>query len=175
MAMEHYRSTLATAAVAALGLLAAAHILHPGNYEDLPRQMRTPVVSAEVPSNTMPWVDPPGRASIVSTLSSAVITSAHAAEARPTSDPQLITPEPAASKPVTQGTQASAEQLRKTEAQRRQRVAQRRARMHQASLVRKAPSAPVTDDQVSMLPAAPKPADRFDPIGSLIHGLGLDS
>ncbi|MCJ2015552.1 MULTISPECIES: hypothetical protein [unclassified Methylobacterium] len=42
--MEHYRSTLGTAAVAAIGLLVAARVLHPGNFEELPRPAR-PVAS----------------------------------------------------------------------------------------------------------------------------------
>jgi hypothetical protein len=31
--MKRHRSTLATTAIAAFGLLVAAHVLHPGNYE----------------------------------------------------------------------------------------------------------------------------------------------
>jgi hypothetical protein len=42
--MEHYRSTLGTAAVAAIGLLVAARVLHPGNFEELPGPAR-PVAS----------------------------------------------------------------------------------------------------------------------------------
>ncbi|WP_147941105.1 hypothetical protein [Methylobacterium sp. WL64] len=43
--MEHYRSTLATTAIAAFGLLVAAHVLHPGNYERSERNIRVVVVA----------------------------------------------------------------------------------------------------------------------------------
>ena len=169
--MEHYRSTFATAAVAALGLIAAAHILHPGNYEDLPRHVRAPVVAVEAPTSTMAWVDPPAHASALSALSNAVITTAQAAEVRPVLAPQLIAP----SKPTTSLAPASTEQLRKTETLRRHKMAQHRTHVRQASLSRSALKSPVMDEQVPAPEAAPKVADRFDPIGSLIHGLGLDS
>ena len=172
--MERYKSTLATAAVAAFGLVAAAHILHPGNYEDLPRHVRNPIAAVEGPISTMAWVDPPARASALDALSNAVITTAQAAEGRPIA-PQLIASELAASKPVASLAPASPEQLRKFVAPRRHKMAQRRTHMRQASLTRSAPKSPAIDEQVPALEAAPKVADRFDPIGSLLHGLGLDS
>jgi hypothetical protein len=162
--MEHYKSTLATAAVAAFGLVAAAHILHPGNYEDLPRHVRAPIVSAEVPASTMAWVDPPARASAASAVSNAVITTAQASEIGTA----------LASQPITESN-ASVEQMRKPEAPRRRKVAQRRIRVHQATLARSVPRTPAVEEQGSAPVAPLKTADRFDPIGSLIHGLGLDS
>ena len=104
--MERYKSTLATAAVAAFGLVAAAHILHPGNYEDPPRHVRTPIAAVEGPISTMAWVDPLAHASVSSALSNAVITTAQAAESRPVA-PQLMASELAASKPVASLTPAS--------------------------------------------------------------------
>lgn len=177
--MERYKSTLATAAVAAFDLVAAAHILHPGNYEDLPRHVLTPIAAVEGPISTMAWVDPPAHASASSALSNADITTAQAAESRSVA-PQLMASELAASelaasKPVASLAPASPEQLRKSAAQRRHKMAQRRTHMRQASLTRSAPKSPAIDEQVPALEAAPKVADRFDPIGSLIHGLGLDS
>ena len=59
--MEHYRSTLATTAIAALGLLVAAHVLHPGNYQRSDRSARTVVVTAEAASTPTLWADPPRR------------------------------------------------------------------------------------------------------------------
>ena len=176
--MEHFKSTLATAAVAAFGLVAAAHILHPGNYEDLPRQVRAPVVSAEARASTMAWVDPPARAGAISVLSDAMITTAQAAEAGPTQAPQptaTTVAETPVSQPDVQEARASGEQLRKVEAPRRHRVAQRRIRVHQASLTRSSPRMSAAEEQPSAPEAPSKPANRFDPIGSLIHGLGLDS
>lgn len=49
--MEHYRSTLGTAAIAAIGLLVAARVLHPGNFEQLPRPAR-PVASQSGAAST---------------------------------------------------------------------------------------------------------------------------
>jgi hypothetical protein len=44
--MEHYRSTLSTMAIAVLGLVVAARVLHPGNYEEQPRHTRSATVQA---------------------------------------------------------------------------------------------------------------------------------
>lgn len=176
--MEHYKSTLATAAVAAFGLVAAAHILHPGNYEDLPRHVRAPVMSAAAPSGAVAWVDPPARASAISALSNAVITAAQAAEAEPTLSSQSVavkTTETAASRPEARVAVVSAGQMQKPETLRRHKVVQRRTRVHQAALTRRVSRAPVVDEPASASEVAPKSGDRFDPIGTLIHGLGLDS
>lgn len=59
--MEHYKSTLATTAVAAFGLLAAAHILHPGNYERPDRKVRVVVIANETSAASTIWTDPPHR------------------------------------------------------------------------------------------------------------------
>lgn len=57
--MEHYRSTLATTAIAVIGLLVAAHVLHPGNYERPDRRARVVTVAIEAPSPATIWSDPP--------------------------------------------------------------------------------------------------------------------
>lgn len=59
--MEHYRSTLATTAVAVAGLLVAAHVLHPGNYEQPDRRARVVTVAINAPSTSTAWADPPGK------------------------------------------------------------------------------------------------------------------
>lgn len=59
--MEHYRSTLATTAIAAFGLLVAAHVLHPGNYERSERNVRVVVVADETAAMPTIWADPPNR------------------------------------------------------------------------------------------------------------------
>jgi hypothetical protein len=59
--MEHYRSTLSTAAIAIFGLVAAAHVLHPGNYEPTGRQARVVAITREVSSTPTIWTDPPHR------------------------------------------------------------------------------------------------------------------
>lgn len=58
--MEHYRSTLGTAAVASVGLLMAARVLHPGNFEELPRAARPiPAQSGAASTPVAVSVDPP--------------------------------------------------------------------------------------------------------------------
>lgn len=59
--MEHYRSTLATTAIAAFGLLAAAHVLHPGNDERPERTVRVVMVANETAAGPTIWADPPRR------------------------------------------------------------------------------------------------------------------
>lgn len=59
--MEHYLSTHLTTAIAVLGLVGAAHVLHPGNYERTDRQTRVVAVIREVPSTPTIWTDPPRR------------------------------------------------------------------------------------------------------------------
>ncbi|MDN3569954.1 hypothetical protein QWZ18_04850 [Methylobacterium longum] len=60
-AMEHYRSTLATTAIAALGLFVAGHVLHPGNYATIDRKARVITVVAATSSTPSTWMDPPGK------------------------------------------------------------------------------------------------------------------
>ena len=59
--MERYKSTLATTAIAAFGLLAAAHVLHPGNYERSDRNVRVVVIANEPATVPTIWTDPPHR------------------------------------------------------------------------------------------------------------------
>jgi hypothetical protein len=59
--MEHYRSTIATTAIAVLGLVAAAHVLYPGNYERADRQTRVVVITREATSAPTIWAGPPRR------------------------------------------------------------------------------------------------------------------
>ena len=176
--MEHYKSTLTTAAVAAFGLLAAAHLLHPGNYEDQPTRVRALGVGTPGASGVVAWVDPPARQSVSTALSGALIATAQAAEAAPaqTLSPVAKPVAEAAPSPVDrQPVHASAEPVRKPDASRRRKVAQRRIRTHQAALTRSAQSEPALDRPVSAVEPARTAATRFDPIRALIHGLGLDS
>ena len=59
--MEHYRSTLATTAIAALGLFVAAHVLHPGNYEQSDRRVRVIKIAREASAAPTIWTNPPDR------------------------------------------------------------------------------------------------------------------
>jgi hypothetical protein len=56
--MEHYRSTLATTAIAVSGLLVVAHVLHPGNYARSDRRARVVTVAIEATSPSTIWTDP---------------------------------------------------------------------------------------------------------------------
>lgn len=149
--MEHFKSTIATAAISAFGLYAAAHILHPGNFERTTYPSR-PVAAVATPASA--WVSPPAtpvapavKADASEILPSPVAwTSANAAAPARTTE---LAPEP-----------------RRTAKASRKRMSQRRAPMREAALGRpvQAPAAAQT-----------APRNRIDPIGDIIRGLGLDS
>jgi hypothetical protein len=121
--MEHYRSTLATTAIAVFGLVVAAHTLHPGNYEVQPRPVRTEAAQA-APST---WMDPPARMAVTSRPEPTISETARAAAA------DLLTPRMAAALPpgaVTAPALPSAlvapvEKARKTLVANRMKVADR--------------------------------------------------
>jgi hypothetical protein len=164
--MEHYKSTLATAAIAALGLVAAAHVLHPGNYERTTYPSR-PV--ATVASQASAWVNPPANLPVAETaLLDTTPASEVAAPAKVAAIPVAWT---SASAPLQAAEVAPAREPRRKAANaRRHKMAQRQARLRQAALARPAAQ------PVEAAPATAKPqANRIDPIGDLIRGLGLGS
>ncbi|MFC6050905.1 hypothetical protein ACFPYM_23990, partial [Methylobacterium hispanicum] len=59
--MEHYKSTFAVTGIAVLGLMAAAGILHPGNFE---RQVQPAAKGHAVAAAPTAWVDPPASRSV---------------------------------------------------------------------------------------------------------------
>ncbi|WP_286964560.1 hypothetical protein [Methylobacterium sp.] len=169
-AMEHYRSTLGTTAVAVFGLVAAAHILHPGNYEVQTRPAR-PVVTAAAPVAPAAWVNPPAHASAPETTG--------ALAAGPT--PQIAAAVPSTAMPTAPlpaEMARPAEPLRKAVATHRpkgaERGSRRAARLRHAALERTAQS-----DRPAVVAAAPQtapvaaPSPKIDPIGDIIRGLGL--
>jgi hypothetical protein len=172
--MEHYRSTLATTACAVFGLVAAAHILHPGNYEVQTRPARPAVVAAAAAAPTGPaaWVDPPAR------LAGPETTGALAAAAPA---PRIAAAIPAAAlpaDPLPAEMARSVEPPRKKAAHRLVRVERgqhRTARFRRDAIDRTAQA-----DRAAAAAAAPPPAqaaasrsERIDPIGDIIRGLGF--
>ncbi len=160
--MEHYKSTLATAAIAAFGLVAAAHVLHPGNYERTTYPSR-PVATVALQDSS--WVNPPSAPPVAGVASVAADRIA-TAKAEPV--PVAWT---SATAPLrTAEASPAPEPRRKVAHTRRHKVAQRPARLAQADLSR--PASPPVEAAPATQKAQPS---RIDPIGDLIRGLGLGS
>lgn len=166
--MEHYRSTLATTAFAVFGLVAAAHIFHPGNYEAQPRPVRVPVAIATA---TPAWVDPPADMRVAAVPN-------RTADTPGTSETSgLLAPRAMATLPPGEMTapmipSAMASQPgrgRKIAATQRRKIAQRTTRTRQASLDR----GTVAEQPSALNASAAEPKAKIDPIGDLIRGLGL--
>ncbi|GBU16935.1 hypothetical protein AOPFMNJM_4249 [Methylobacterium jeotgali] len=85
--MEHYKSTLAVTSTAVVGLLLAARILHPGNYE---REPRGPKAGGDTVTVSTDWADPPRRAPIT------VAAKGPSPGVRAILAPQAMTPDPTA-------------------------------------------------------------------------------
>ncbi|WP_245297869.1 MULTISPECIES: hypothetical protein [Methylobacterium] len=166
-AMEHYRSTLGTTAVAVFGLVAAAHILHPGNYEVQTRPAR-PAVTDAAPVTQSAWVDPPAKLAAPETTGAlAAVPAPRVAAAVP------ATAMPAAPLPAEMA--RPAESPRKTAAHRAkgtERGVHRAARLRHAAVVRTAESDRPAAAAPQTAPVA-APSQKIDPIGDIIRGLGL--
>ncbi len=179
--MEHYRSTLGTTAVAVFGLVAAAHILHPGNYEVQTRPARPAVTDAApvskpaaAPVTRSAWVDPPAKLAAPETTG-ALAAALAAAPAPRVAATVPDTAMPAAPLPAEMARPAGPP--RRTAAHRAkgtERGVHRAARLRHAALVRTAES-----DRPTVTAAAPQPASaaapsqKIDPIGDIIRGLGF--
>ena len=174
--MEHYKSTLATTAIAVFGLVVAAHTLHPGNYEVQPRVARIAAAPTDPSPEPSTWADPPARLAVSEGVRS------DPGLARPVS-PDLSAPQMAALLPPPGAVTAPAlpsaltvpaEKSGKALATHRSKLADRGtrrvARPRHAALARTA----AIDPAVAAPAASPAPAPRkIDPIGDLIRGLGL--
>lgn len=167
--MEHYRSTLATTAAAVFGLVAAAHVLHPGNYEARPRPVRAPMA---VETAATAWVDPPAE------LRVAAAPPNRAADVPASSDvPGLLAPRMLAALPpgammaptLPSAMAAQPGRERKVAATPRRKLAQRTTRSRQASLDR----GTVVEQPAAQRTDVLEPKAKVDPIGDLIRGLGL--
>jgi hypothetical protein len=176
--MEHYRSTLATTAIAVFGLVVAAHSLHPGNYEVQTRPAR-PAVAVATP---VAWTDPPAR--IAAPETTGTLRAAETAPALPSAVPApqlaaVVPPVATPAPPLPREMTSAAEPARRAAVAYRSRrfehAPRRIARLRHATLARTAQA-----DRASVAPqvarpaqAAPASASRIDPIGDIIRGLGF--
>ncbi len=175
--MEHYRSTLGTTAVAVFGLVAAAHILHPGNYEVQTRPARPAVTDAApvskpaaAPVTRSDWVDPPAKLAAPETTGALAAAPAPRVAATVPDTAMPAAPLPAEmARPAGPPRRTAAHRAKGTE-----RGVHRAARLRHAALVRTAES-----DRPTVTAAAPQPApaaapsQKIDPIGDIIRGLGF--
>lgn len=161
--MERYPSTLATTGAAVLGLIVAAHVLHPGNFEEQPRRARPATVTTEMTATAVTWVDPP-------TLKQRSVEAAPVADAAALLAPRVtVTPPPEAIMvaPLPREFVAPATS-RQADSGRRRKSVHRNVRPRQVALAREAAAPIILNDAVHRV--APKPSD---PIGELLRGLGL--
>lgn len=155
--MEHFKSTIATTAIAAFGLLAAAHILHPGNFERTTYPSR-PVATVAPQA----WANPPAAPAV------AVAAPVLKAEApQPVPAPVAWTSVQVEPPAPVRTAEAAPEHRRKAGAH-RHKLSQRSAPVRQAVLTQPAQPAAVA-------PVKKPEANRIDPIGDIIRGLGLGS
>ncbi|KAB1073003.1 hypothetical protein [Methylobacterium planeticum] len=177
--MEHVKSTLATATLAMFGLVAAAHILHPGNFDARTRRA-TPAVAVTEPAPRAPaWIDPPSR-SIPATASSSVDARTTALDIfAPATSPVTFTLASTAASmpaPVTLRDGPKTERARKAVSTRRHRFARDAARQRQASVERnRLAGSSAGKSENDKTAVATERSKQVDLIGDLIRGLGLGS
>jgi hypothetical protein len=183
--MEHYRSTLATSAFAVFGLVAAAHMLHPGNYEMQTRSPR-PAAAAAIQVAPVTWTDPPARSGAPETtgaiqtgartsglgnaVPSAIPAPRQAAVVPPGATPALRLPDEMAGPTETPRKAVAAHRPRGSG-----RSLRRIARLRHAPLARTAQAdrTVVSASVPQPAPARPEASSKIDPIGDIIRGLGF--
>lgn len=158
--MEHFKSTIATTAIAAFGLVAAAHILHPGNFERTTYPSR-PV--ATVAAQATSWTNPPALQPVAKQAALPMPVKVEAPAPVAWTSAKADAPSPAPARLA----EAAPEHRRKVGAHRR-KVSQRPAPVRQAALEQ--PAKPMA---TATVPATKE--QRIDPIGDIIRGLGLGS
>ncbi|MGT2478550.1 hypothetical protein ACU4GR_05920 [Methylobacterium oryzae CBMB20] len=157
--------------------MAAAHILHPGNYEVQTRPARPALTDAApvtkpvaAPVTRSAWVDPPAKLEAPETTGALAALPAPRVAAAVPAAAMPAAPLPAEMAPP-------AEPPRRTAAHRgkgTERGVHRAARLRHAAVVRTAES-----DRPAVAAAPPQPApaaapsQKIDPIGDIIRGLGL--
>jgi hypothetical protein len=175
--MEHFRSTLATTAIAVFGLAMAAHSLHPGN-DAVQTHPARPVAAAVEPAA---WTDPPAHLSAPETTGAirTDLRSTAPAGALPSAvpAPQQAAVMPPVASPLPGEMAGPSEPLRKTVAARRtranERAAHRSARLRHAALARTAAVERTAPPAAQSVQAAPAASSRIDPIGDILRGLGF--
>lgn len=165
--MEHYRSTIAVTGIAVLGLVAAAGILHPANFERAARPAAKPAMSVSAPTEATAWVDPPAASHVARRRSRPLPDVAALMKAEPTtvlpSDGVMVQPLPAELTLV-------AATSRKGEGTHGRKLVRRATAARQVALNRQSTDVSGSDPQQSE--QAPT-SGKIDPIGDLIRGLGL--
>ncbi len=165
--MIHLKSTLAISAIMLTGLVAASPFPYAGDQE--PRQPRR-TVSAQIapaaeaaaaPVAVTAWADPPAKSQAVADEPAIVV---NAAMGMPAID-DAVAPVVAAAPVRHVAAQAKAEQPR------RRKMARAAARQRQAAVKQTLPEAPA-ETQVATR-AAPTAAQKIDPIGDILRGLGI--
>ncbi|MDP4026096.1 hypothetical protein Q8W71_26050 [Methylobacterium sp. NEAU 140] len=156
--MEHFRSTLATTAAAVFGLVTAAHVLHPGNFEAQTRRTGPIAARTETAPVTV-WVDPPS----VLRLRTRPMSPDTAALT-----PHMTVPLPPGMTmaPIVPAEMTVVARSQPTGAVHQRKVARRGIRVQQAVLI---------PEQFPAAATGPRPAARSGdgPLDDLLRGLGL--
>ncbi len=162
--MEHYKSTFAVTGIAVLALMAAAGILHPGNFE---RQAQPAARSHAEAAAPTAWVDPPASRNVALRRAAPLSDTAALMKPEPTvalsADYAMVQPLPAELTLV-------ATTARSTREARAPKMARRAVTTRQAALIRPAADEASAAQQPT---SADAPGQKIDPIGDLLRGLGL--
>ena len=169
--MEHIRSTLATTAAAVLGLVVAAHVLHPGNFEEQQRPAKRPDAVAMAPAPATVWTDPPAASRGVATPTAVAGADASSAPRATVAPPLEAMMTPALPQEMTAPRARARKAIRAARSGDGSAV-RRVARSRQGAPVRVA--AATSPDPATSAEAGKPAGSRIDPIGGLIRGLGLD-
>ena len=162
--MEHYKSTFAVTGIAVLALMAAAGILHPGNFE---RQAQPAAKSHAVAAARTAWVDPPASRNVALRRAAPLSDTAALMKPEPTvalsADYAMVQPLPAELTLV-------ASTARSARAAPAPKMVRRAVTTRQAALIRPASGETSTVQQPSSADSSER---KIDPIGDLLRGLGL--
>lgn len=162
--MEHYKSTFAVTGIAVLGLMAAAGILHPGNFE---RQAHPAAKGHAGAAAPMAWVDPPASRSVAPRRAVPLPDTAALMKPEPT---VALSADYAMVQPLPGELTLVAATARSTRAAHGPKIARRAVTTRQAALIRPAANEASAAQQPS---SADSPGQKIDPIGDLLRGLGL--
>ncbi|WP_375456036.1 hypothetical protein [uncultured Methylobacterium sp.] len=156
--MEHVKSTIAATAVMVMGLITAAHVLHP---HDPALERPRGTMAAAASHNATTWSDPPAR--------EAPAAAAAATQAPRPASFTLLSNAMMASLPVGE-TALQPRRSRKAEAGRGQKLVQFASRGRSAAAEPGANLRTAKPDDVS---GQSRKAAQGDPIGDLLKGLGI--
>lgn len=168
--MEHFKSTIATTAVMVMGLITAAHVLHPR--DPAPERPRGTMAAASSHRATT-WSDPPAREAPAPAAAREDASSAAAAATRASRPASftLLSNAMVASLPVGE-TALQPRRSRKAEAGRGQKLVQFASRGRSAA-VEPGTGADLRAAKPDDASGQPRKAAQGDPIGDLLKGLGI--